>query len=84
MQSVAVSLNSVLHTLVTGTCGPIRPSGPNGTSDSIMTKKASKLGIIDHFGQGRIIILIVIIPDLVLIHMYAQDLTFHPSYVSQL
>ena len=40
-----------------GIGGPIRPSGPNGTSDSIMTKKTPKLGKIDQIGQVRIIIL---------------------------
>ena len=48
---------SVPHTLVTGTCDPTRSCGPNGTSDSIMTKKTPKLGRIDQFGQGRIIII---------------------------
>ena len=42
---------------MTGIGGPIRPSGNNGTSDSIMTKKTPKLGKINQFGQGKIIIL---------------------------
>ena len=48
---------SVPHTLVTGTCGPVRPCGPNGTSDSIMIEKTHILGIIDQIGHVRIIIL---------------------------
>ena len=43
---------SVPHTLVTSTCGPIRPCGPNGTSDSIMTEKTHFLGIIDQLDKG--------------------------------
>ena len=48
----------VPRTLVTGTCGPISQSAPNGTSgpnNNYMNPKLGKYNLTDQFGQGRII-----------------------------
>ena len=47
----------VPHTLVTGTCGPIRPSGPSGTSgpnNNYMTPKLGKYNLKASLDKGGI------------------------------